>query len=207
LLFAGANDAAYAGLFTRPLAQRAAVQWLQAHAPRDTSVGLESLPTGLVDLPYFVSAADYRPCILQFEAARLVGPARFVLTDRYSLEEHPRIPGGRVLRFLHALDSSPSYHLAARVHDTPSFLGIPFPIDGSPHDWRYPDRTINIYERVTASPARAPYCFDTIGRAISALYHPGAATIASTPPGPRLSNASLEHKPAELLRTGEDRAD
>jgi hypothetical protein len=59
------------------------------------------------------------------------------------------------------------------VHYTPSFLGMTFPLDGSPHDWRYVDRDITVYKHMDPVTSPTAKCFPDLDSAISALYvHP-----------------------------------
>lgn len=166
-------DAAYAGLFTSPDPRLLATSWLSDNAPKGSRVAFEELPNGLLNLPYFVSAAGYRPCFSQFDPGRLSGPMQYVMLDSYSLEEHPDVTNQDVLRFRQALMQRAGYALVKRVHYVPTFLGFRFPIDGSPHDWRYPTHEIAIYRRSSASapsPALRSACYPDLHAALAALY-------------------------------------
>jgi hypothetical protein len=169
LIWTAVYDSAYAGLFSAPDPRFVAAQWLRAHVGQGQQVGLESLPTGLINVPYFVANAGYRPCFLQFQPARLSGPMNYVVTDDYSLEEHPGSSTGQVLAFLHSLQSSPSYRLVFRSAKAPTFLGLTFPIASSPHDWRYPGRVISIYRRTADPPGAPALCFSSVRAATTAL--------------------------------------
>jgi hypothetical protein len=173
LVWTGGYDAAYASQFSRPDARAVAMAWLQSHASPGTPVGVESAPTGLINLPYFVEAAGYRACILRFHPALLRQGENYLVLDNYSLEEHPRIPARQVERFLQALASDPHYTRVDRVHYVPSFLGLAFPIDGSPHDWRYADRVITIYRNVSPAARSVTGCSAVGGASVAALYRPG----------------------------------
>jgi len=174
-------DAAYEGLFTSPDPRAIAARWTEDHIPRGTQVAFEELPDGLINLPYFVSAAGYQPCFSQFQVKRLAGPMRYVMVDSYSLEEHPGASQAQVRRFRDALAQSGGFKLVEHVHYVPTFLGLRFPIDASVHDWRYPARQISIYERQAArGPAsqagtgttQVSSCYPNLQTALVALYIP-----------------------------------
>jgi hypothetical protein len=170
LAFSGTYDAAYTGLFASSDPRSVATGWLEDHAPQGTPVAFEELPDGVVNLPYYVSAAGYQPCFLQFHARQLDGSAEYVLLDSYSLEEHPRVSEQAVRHFQAALASDPRYTVVERVHYTPTFLGFRFPIDGSPHDWRYLAHDITVYRRTAGGASDPPNCYPNISSAVAALY-------------------------------------
>ena len=93
-----------------------------------------------------------------------------LVIDDYDLEEHPRFPDIAVARFRNALWTAPGYREVARVHYTPSILGIPFPIDGSPHDWRYPAHDLTIFAVAPQVRVSTVNCFPTLDAARRALY-------------------------------------
>jgi hypothetical protein len=173
LAFTGAYDAAYAGLFTKPDPRLVATQWLVHHASPGSRVQFEELPNGLINLPYFVARAGFKPCFSEFQIDQLEGPMRYVLTDTYALEEHPIFSQQQVSRYSSALQRDPRYRVAITVHYTPSFLGLKFPIDGSPHDWRYTDRDITVYKHKSPQDSPGAECFPNLRSATAALYvHP-----------------------------------
>ena len=167
-------DGAYVGLFASTDTRVAETNWLKHHVRPHSQIAFEMLPNGLFNLPYFVSAAGYRPCVANFKTVDLAGPMRYVVTDEYSLEDHHLISTSRVMRFSSALTADPRYKLVHRVHYVPTFLGLTFPIDGSPHDWRYPAHVIETYENEAPEPAPTA-CFATLAAAQRALYVPQAA--------------------------------
>ena len=75
-------------------------------------------------------------------------------------------------RLFSELATSPDFTLVAVINDQPSFLGLSFPIGGSPHDWRYPAHEVTIYRRVAGRVVPSPYCFTDLHRAAKALYIP-----------------------------------
>lgn len=170
LVFAGTYDAAYAGLFSSPDPRSVATVWLVGHAQPGTRIGFEELPDGVTNLPYFVTAAGYRPCFSEFQPRQLGGPARYLLLDSYVLEEHPQFPAQEVRRFRTALENDSSFEVVERVHYTPTFLGIRFPIDASPHDWRYLTHDITVYQRTKPAPIEPAQCYPNLPSALAALY-------------------------------------
>jgi hypothetical protein len=164
-------DVAYVGLFASADPRTVATQWVHTHAPPGSAIAFEQLPNGLINLPYFVTSDGFRPCIARFRAGSLRGPALFVMTDSYGLEEHPRIDASLVQDYQYALDHDPAYLPVLRIHYVPTFLGIAFPIDGAPHDWRYMDHDIKIYRHLLVEPgASRNFCYPDLASAISALY-------------------------------------
>jgi len=172
LLFSGAYDAAYAGMFAAPEPRLVATMWLAQHARLGSQVEFEELPDGLVNLPVFVTAAGYRPCFAQFSTKRLGGSPAYVVVDNYALEDHEAVSGSVARRFQHVLASTPNYRVAHRVAYVPTFLGLSFPIGGSPHDWRYPDHEITVYSRVSSPTSAASYCYQNLQLAVASLYNP-----------------------------------
>lgn len=165
-------DAAYDGLLARPDTRYAAANWLARNAPAGARVAYEQLPNGLINLPYFGTQRGFRPCIAQFEPAQLEGPQRYLVTDSYDLEEHPRFADAAVRRFRRALAANRRYRRVATFRAVPGALGIAFPIDASPHDWRYPEHVVTIY-RVSGRgtlPAQRANCFATLAGATAVLY-------------------------------------
>jgi hypothetical protein len=163
-------------VFASPDPRSLATQWVRAHARQGSAIAFEQLPNGLINLPYFVTAADFRPCIAQFRSGSLQGQAGYVMTDGYSLEEHPRIDATLVQDYRYTLDHDDAYSLVYRAHYIPSFLGISFPIDGAPHDWRYMDHDIKIYRHEVVGSAVSPdFCYSDLASAIRALYVPALA--------------------------------
>ncbi|HEX6506604.1 MAG TPA: glycosyltransferase family 39 protein [Chloroflexota bacterium] len=170
LVFSTLYDGAYASLFTSPDPRISAMQWLSKQDPTPTRVAFEELPNGLINLPYYASLAGAAPCFAQFTSAKLPGLAPYIMVDNYDLEEHPRIPDSRVTAFRHALTTSGKYQVALTVHAIPSFLGIKFSIDGSPHDWRYPSHEIVVYEERNPKLHNTGACFASVQSAAQALY-------------------------------------
>ncbi len=170
-------DGAYLSLFSTTDSRSSAAQWLQRRGPSGTAVEFDQLPNGLINVPYYFAAAGYRPCFSLFRPAALVNPARYVVTDNYDLEEHPRITQAAVDSFQQMLKRDGRYQLILEIHHVPSFLGLTFSIDGSPHDWRYPSHVIAIYQKApTRSQARSPSCFLNLAAAHDALYPAPAGT-------------------------------
>jgi len=169
-------DSAYIGLFSSLDPRSVAAGWLTQHASRSSAIAFEELPNGLLNLPYFVAdkpAANepYPQCYARFNTGTLAGPEQYVLTDDYALEEHPGFSPRTVAKFRNSLTNSSNYRLVKTIHEVPTFLGVQFPIDGSPHDWRYPDHVIRIY-RHASSAGHASYCYPTLAAAVTALYVP-----------------------------------
>jgi hypothetical protein len=169
LLYSGTYDAAYAQLFNHPEPRYVATRWIQQHAPVGAKIAFEELPTGLVNMPYFVTSAGYLPCFYQFRIQRLDGPMQYLVLDSYTQEEHPSISGNQVSVFLAALSASKDYRLVMHVDYVPTLLGFQFPIAGSPHDWRYLTHDISIYLQVTPTGGTS-LCYPNIDKAIAALY-------------------------------------
>ncbi|HZS93318.1 MAG TPA: glycosyltransferase family 39 protein [Chloroflexota bacterium] len=172
VLWTGSYDGAYVGLFASTDTRLAETTWLKHHVPLHSQVAFEMLPNGLFNLPYFVSSAGYQPCVTEFRSADLAGPMRYVVTDEYSLEDHHLFSNARVLRFKSALAADPRYTLIHEVHYVPTLFGLTFPIDGSPHDWRYPAHLIETYRSNARVRSAATPCFATLAAAIHALYVP-----------------------------------
>jgi hypothetical protein len=170
-------DGAYVGLFTSTDSRLSAAQWLEHRAPTFSDVAFDQLPNGLINLPYFFTTAGYHPCFSEFQPGALLNPARYVVTDNYDLEEHPRITQAAVDRFHRALQHDSKYRLVLQVHHIPTFLGASFSIDGSPHDWRYPSHVIAVYEKQpVASRADFQTCFPNLAAAHNAFYHAAAGS-------------------------------
>jgi 4-amino-4-deoxy-L-arabinose transferase-like glycosyltransferase len=176
LAFTASYDAAYAGLFALPDARYAATQWIDHHAATGSRIAFETLPNGLTNLAYFVSSAGYRPCFSQFHAGRIGDDVSLVATDDYQLEEHPRATADQVLAFRRALRQSNAFQKVAQVRYVPTFLGMSFPIDSSPHDWRYPSHEITLYRPLKPLGRSPSLCFPTLRSAIAALYVRGPAS-------------------------------
>ncbi|GAC1326789.1 MAG: hypothetical protein NVSMB22_17970 [Chloroflexota bacterium] len=169
-VYSAMYDVAYSDLFSLPDARLDATQWLEKNVAPRSVLAFEQLPNGLVNLPYFASNAGYRPCFTQFQPRFARGPIQFVLTDSYALEEHPRIPRADVLHFRAVLHDRLKFRVATRFHNEPQFLGMTFPIDASPHDWRYPSRDITVFERVLPPSAGPSLCYPNLNAALAALY-------------------------------------
>jgi hypothetical protein len=169
-------DGAYAALFSSTDPRLSAAQWIEQRAPAFSEVAFDQLPNGLINLPYYFTAAGYQPCFSLFQPKALSNPARYVVTDSYDREEHPRITQAAVNTFQRALQHNPNYHLVLQVHHVPTFLGASFSIDGSPHDWRYPSHTIAVYEKQPVrSQSGSQTCFRSLAAAHDVLY-PAAAS-------------------------------
>jgi hypothetical protein len=164
-------NGAYLSLFSSTDPRLSAAQWLERRGPVGTDVEFDQLPNGLINLPYFFSVAGYRPCFSLFRPAALSNPAPYIVTDNYDLEEHPRITQATVNSFHHVMQHDARYRLLLQVHHVPTFLGVTFSIDGSPHDWRYPSHVIAVYQKAPAtSPPVVQSCFPTLVAAHDALY-------------------------------------
>ncbi|HZU14170.1 MAG TPA: glycosyltransferase family 39 protein [Chloroflexota bacterium] len=173
LLYGLAYDVAYAQLFTHPDTRVEAVSWLQHHAARGSYISFGELPDGLLNLAYYAGDAGYRPCISDFLAQRLRGQADYAAVDSYEWEEHPRIPNARVDAFLSRLPRAPGYRKVAEFETRPAVLGIQFPINNAPHDWRYMDHVIDLYRHLT--PGRTgSECFSSVEAAVRVLYRGNA---------------------------------
>lgn len=170
LLFTTTYDAAYAGLFTSTDPRAVATDWLKNRAPARSEVSFEQLPNGLVNLPYFVTASGYQPCFTLFRQNSLTGPMSYVVTDNYDLEEHPGATSSQVHSFERSLSNSRHYQLVRQIFYTPTFLGLRFPIQASPHDWRYPDHEISIYRHLSNARGQGGNCFKNLNEAVAALY-------------------------------------
>lgn len=172
VLYSFVYDAAYAGLFASPDPRLVATRWLENHASPGALVGFSALPDGVVNLPYYVSAAGYHPCFSLYKRSRLNGPMQYLMVDSYSVEEHSGYSDTRVQQFGRALDTASNYRAVARIWYTPTFLGLSFPIAGSPHDWRYAAHQITIYRHIATPGGTASYCFPNVSSAVAALYVP-----------------------------------
>jgi hypothetical protein len=172
LLLTFTYDVAYIGLFTRTDAREVAATWLRHNAAPGSEIEYEQLPNGLLNMPYFLAGAGYPPCFSQFRPGHLDGSADFVVLDQYSLEEHPDFSRTEVLRFRAALQRSPHYRKVLQVRYEPTVFGLTFPIDGSPHDWRYVAHDITVYRHLDPSRITSPYCYPSLGSAKQALYIP-----------------------------------
>lgn len=170
LLYSAVYDGAYVGLFSVTDARYEAAQWVASHAPAGTFVAYEQLPNGLINMPYFGQYRRFRPCFTQFNPGKLSGAQRYLITDNYDLEEHPRFSELSVHAFRQALASSTRYHSIQRIDHVPSILGFQFPIAGSPHDWRYPSHVITVYAHHSPALKQSSNCFPSLAQAIDALY-------------------------------------
>lgn len=167
---------AYAGLFTDSEPRYTTGQWIQNHLRPGTRVGFEQLPNGLVNLPYFTASRGFVSCFAQFHAARLSGPMRFFASDNYGLEEHPRVPSSSVTQLQMALQNTKSFTRVMYVHLSPTLFGLTFPIDNSPHDWRYMTHAISVYRRNSQNLSAAAPCFRNLTQADAAIGPPHAGT-------------------------------
>ena len=79
-------------------------------------------PNGLVNLPYFATAAGLKSCNVSFQEAR-TRRARYVLSDSYVAEEHPRVPSAEVSKYWHQSTSDPRFRVVLDVTYVPTFLG------------------------------------------------------------------------------------
>jgi hypothetical protein len=174
--FTASYDAAYAGLFSTRDARSAAVAWVNARAAPGQGVAFEELPDGILTMPYFLRG-NLRACFLQQQITRLNG-AHYVLLDSYAREELSSHANAENEQLRASLAASPDFRKVAMIDDQPTFLGLRFPIGGSPHDWRYPSHQITIYERIAGAAVPSPYCFSStsasLQRAGRALYIPPA---------------------------------
>ncbi len=170
LAYSSLYDSAYAGLFASPDPRAVASSWVAARATPTTRVAYEEIPDGLLNLPYFLSNS-VQPCIAQFRISRVAG-VNFIMLDSYTPEEQQASALPAVARFRQSLASDPRYQMVEQVHYVPTFLGIKFPIDGSPHDWRYPSHVVTVYRNLApAHPNTASMsdCFPTLADAARAL--------------------------------------
>jgi hypothetical protein len=167
-------DGAYASLFASPDPRQVVTTWLEEHAAPRAAIGFEEIPNGLLNLPYFVTNAGFRPCFSSFQPANLDSRAQYFVLDNYALEEHPDVALSSVDRFRRSLQSDPQYREVLRLQPEPSWLGMTFAIDGSPHDWRYPARSIIVYRHMSTAGASVGQCFSTLAAAQQALYVPPA---------------------------------
>lgn len=140
-------DLAYDGLFTRPDTRLQAAAWLRAHARPGARVEFASWPDGVVDLPYYVQDAGFQTCYANFNPRALIG-ARYALLDRYSLEDHTGATEAQARTFRQRVVSSSRFRLVDRLAPAPHLLWFRFPLAASPHDWRYPDHVVSIYQAV-----------------------------------------------------------
>jgi len=170
ILYTVVYDSAYASLFSRPESRLVVTDWVQHNVATRSLLAYEQLPNGLINLPYFTSSLGYPPCFTQFRANWIAGSVRYVLTDGYDVEEHPRFSASSVQRFRASLANPQRFRVAERVHYEPAFLGLTFSIDASPHDWRYPDRDITVFRRLGPTPPRVAHCYRSVSAAVAALY-------------------------------------
>jgi hypothetical protein len=154
LLYSVSYDAAYAGLFASTDPRLAAEQWAAQHVTPHSAVAFEQPPDGLVNLPLFMAADGLQTCFSQPARMDLIGTP-YVALDDFALDEQAPGIGDDLTQFRAAVATGGQYRLAYEAHDTPTFLGMTFPIDGSPHDWRYPSHRVSVYE-LRAAPAIDP---------------------------------------------------
>ena len=170
-LYSLAYDAAYAQLFSAQDPRQVTTSWIQRHAARHSQIGFEEIPDGLVNLPYFVVDAGYRPCFSGFHVYNLRSPVTYFAVDDYALEQHPVDVGTSGVRaFRSALARDPAYRRVFRVDPVPSFAGLTFPIGHSPHDWRYPAHTITVYGHVGGERNGSGGCYPSLRQALIALH-------------------------------------
>ncbi|MGH2443444.1 MAG: glycosyltransferase family 39 protein, partial [Chloroflexota bacterium] len=167
LVYTAIYDFGYVGLFSTVEPRAAAAGWLTTHATSQTKIAFEVIPDGVVNLPYFLKPADSK-CFSQYRVGRLQ-PMTYVVFDSYAPEEQPPILDPLIARYRRTLQGH-GYTVAAHVHDVPTFLGLRFPIDGSPHDWRYASHEITIYRNRAVVPGPSRYCFKSLSAAAAALY-------------------------------------
>ena len=171
-LYSLVYDAAYTRLFAATDPRQAATIWLQKHAARHAAVGFEEIPNGLLNLPYFVTDAGFRPCFSTFQTGQLRGPARYFVLDDYALEEHPAVDMSAVEHFRESLQRNAQYRRVFHIQPVPSLFGIDFPIAGSPHDWRYPSHTITVFWHTRPGVPSLGQCYPNLSVAQKALYVP-----------------------------------
>lgn len=177
LAYSAVYDAAYAGLFASPDPRAVATNLIRSHTHRWAPVGYEELPDGVIDLPYFL-AGSVQPCFTQFRLSRLAG-LEYVILDSYTVEGQPAAMKRQIARFERSLAHNRNFVLARRIHYVPTFLGLRFPIDASPHDWRYPTHIITVYRRVRGPVSPGRYCYSDLSAAHNALYvAPTSGTVA-----------------------------
>jgi hypothetical protein len=169
VLYSASYDAAYAGLFSSPEPRLVVERWAAVHLSPNADIGFEELPDGVLNLPYFLAGAGFRPCFSQPSRMALVGTP-YIALDDYTLDEE--LPGSAadLLKFRAVVSHGSTYRLAYEVHYTPSFLGMSFPIDSSPHDWRYASHHVMLYKLSANQQPDQSDCFRTIGAAVKKLY-------------------------------------
>jgi hypothetical protein len=143
---------------------------MKNHAPAGIQVGFDQPPNGLINLPYFAVAAGYRPCFSRFRSGALPKLGSFIMVDSYDHEEHPRVSSAQVKHYEAALRSSSHYRVVKLVRYVPTFLGLDFPIDRSPHDWRYPSHVITVYRRDGGRAQAGISCQGSSPAAVGALH-------------------------------------
>jgi Dolichyl-phosphate-mannose-protein mannosyltransferase len=169
ILYSASYDAAYAGLFSSPEPRLVVERWAAAHLPPHADIGFEELPDGVLNLPYFMAGAGFRTCFSQPSRLALVGTP-YIALDDYTLDEELPGSAAELTKFRAVVSHGSTYRLAYDVHYTPSFLGMTFPIDGSPHDWRYASHHVTLYELRANQQPDPRDCFSTIAAAVKKLY-------------------------------------
>jgi hypothetical protein len=161
LLYSFTYDAAYAGLFASPDPRLAAESWAAQHVARRSEMAFEQVPDGLVNLPIFMAAAGVRECFADPARISLIGTP-YIALDDFTLDEVAPGNGDDLPKFRAAVEDGSRYRLAYNAHDTPTFLGMTFPIDGSPHDWRYPSHHVAVYELRSLPTTDPPACIRSV---------------------------------------------
>ena len=157
VLYTAVYDAAYAGLFASTDPRAVAAQVIESGAPGGTQVAFDSLPDGLVNLPEFFDRSGLRLCYPSYNLNTLLG-APYIVFDQFTLDEQTATSRDALTRFRNQVGNGRTYRLVARIDHVPSFLGLDFPIEASPHDWRYPSHVISIFQRRVADPPHPFVC-------------------------------------------------
>ncbi|GAC1407391.1 MAG: hypothetical protein NVSMB52_20640 [Chloroflexota bacterium] len=169
--FSSAYVTAYVSLFAGPQARAVAAEWIDRRTPTHSDLEFEILPTGLTNLPYFVTPRSHRQCFSRFAEHTSIRTGAFLALDEYSLEDHPHISQVKADKFVASLRARGQGQLVFHVSLRPSFLGLAVPLEGTPHDWRYPSHEITIYKMHAPLASTKPQvCFKDIPAALKALY-------------------------------------
>jgi hypothetical protein len=160
VLYSATYDAAYAGLFASPDTRLAVERWTAQHVAPQSEIAFEQPADGLVNLPVFLADVDVRQCFAEPIRMSLMGTP-YVALDDFALDEDVSGNGDDLTRFRAAVMDGGRYRLVYDAHYTPTFLGLSFPIDGSPHDWRYPSHHVALYELRSATTVDPTGCLKT----------------------------------------------
>jgi hypothetical protein len=122
---------------------------VESVSPQGAQIGFEAPVDGLLNLPSFFTAPAYAACYPARRLRDILG-SKFIMLDNFAVDEFPAASKPDLQRFESNLAHDSGYRLVRTVDYVPTFLGVSFPIAGSPHDWRYPSHAVTIYQRVAS---------------------------------------------------------